>query len=284
MKDLLSNPLVVQLIDIAFAEDIGEGDHTSLATIDAAESGKSIIVAKDEGIIAGLHLAEHIFKRIDPTLHVKLLKDEGDTIKYGEVVMEIEGSSRSMLTAERTVLNFIQRLSGVASQTAKYVQVLEGLHTKILDTRKTTPGMRLLEKWAVKIGGGANHRIGLYDMILIKDNHVDFAGGISSAISRTKSYLAKNNLSLKIEIETRSIDELKQVLEIGGVDRIMLDNFSPDLLREAVALINGRFETEASGGITLQTLRSYAETGVDYISSGALTHSVKAMDLSMRAV
>ncbi len=284
MKDLLLNPLVIQLIDIAFAEDIGEGDHTSLATIDEAETGKSIIVAKDQGIIAGLHLAEHIFKKIDPTLHVNLLKEEGDIIAYGDVVMEIAGSSRSMLTAERTVLNFIQRLSGVASQTAKYVQVLEGLHTKILDTRKTTPGMRLLEKWAVKIGGGANHRIGLYDMILIKDNHVDFAGGISSAISRTKNYLAQNNLSLKIEIETRSIDELNQVLAIGGVDRIMLDNFSPELLKEAVALINGRFETEASGGITLQTLRSYAETGVDYISSGALTHSVKAMDLSMRAV
>lgn len=284
MKDLLTNPLVIQLIDIAFAEDIGPGDYTSLATINAAESGKSIIVAKDEGVLAGLGLAEYIFKKVDPSLQVKLLMQDGDKVKYGDVVLEVQGSSRSMLTAERTVLNFVQRLSGVATQTAKYVVELQGLKTHILDTRKTTPGMRLLEKWAVKIGGGENHRIGLYDMILIKDNHVDFAGGIAQAIQRTQDYLTANNLKLKIEIETRSIDELKQVMAIGGVDRIMLDNFSPELLVEAVALINGQYETEASGGITLQTLRTYAETGVDFISSGALTHSVKAMDLSMRAV
>lgn len=284
MKDLLQNSLVTQLIDIAFAEDIGEGDHTSLATINAEEKGKSIIVAKDDGIIAGLILVDYIFKKVDPHLHVDVLKQEGDAIKYGDVVINIEGSSRSMLTAERTVLNFIQRLSGVATQTAKYVKELEGLHTKILDTRKTTPGMRLLEKWAVKIGGGENHRIGLYDMILIKDNHVDFAGGIKQAIDRTTQYLSNKKLDLKIEIETRSIEEVKQVLEKGGVHRIMLDNFKPELLKEAVALIDKKYETEASGGITLQTLRSYAETGVDYISSGALTHSVKAMDLSMRAV
>lgn len=284
MENLLNNALVKQLIDIAFAEDIGEGDHTSLATINANEAGKSIIVAKDNGIIAGLALVEYIFKKVDPTLVVKLLKNDGDEIAYGDVVLEVSGSSRSMLTAERTVLNFVQRLSGVASLTAKYVAELKGLHTQILDTRKTTPGMRLLEKYAVKIGGGANHRIGLYDMILIKDNHVDFAGGITSAIARTQKYLKDNNLSLNIEIETRTLEEVKQVLAVGGVHRIMLDNFSPELLREAVALIDGKYETEASGGITLQTLRSYAETGVDFISSGALTHSVKAMDLSMRAV
>lgn len=284
MENLLNNALVKQLIDIAFAEDIGEGDHTSLATINADETGKSIIVAKDNGIIAGLALVEYIFKKVDPTLVVKLLKNDGDEIAYGDVVLEVSGSSRSMLTAERTVLNFVQRLSGVASLTAKYVAELKGLHTQILDTRKTTPGMRLLEKYAVKIGGGANHRIGLYDMILIKDNHVDFAGGITSAIARTQKYLKDNNLSLNIEIETRTLEEVKQVLAVGGVNRIMLDNFSPELLREAVALIDGKYETEASGGITLQTLRSYAETGVDFISSGALTHSVKAMDLSMRAV
>lgn len=284
MENLLNNALVKQLIDIAFAEDIGEGDHTSLATINADETGKSIIVAKDNGIIAGLALVEYIFKKVDPTLVVKLLKNDGDEIAYGDVVLEVSGSSRSMLTAERTVLNFVQRLSGVASLTAKYVAELKGLHTQILDTRKTTPGMRLLEKYAVKIGGGANHRIGLYDMILIKDNHVDFAGGITSAIARTQKYLKDNNLSLNIEIETRTLEEVKQVLAVGGVHRIMLDNFSPELLREAVALIDGKYETEASGGITLQTLRSYAETGVDFISSGALTHSVKAMDLSMRAV
>ncbi|MES2689534.1 MAG: carboxylating nicotinate-nucleotide diphosphorylase [Bacteroidota bacterium] len=284
MKDLLQNRLVTQLIDIAFAEDIGEGDHTSMATINEDEKGRSIIVAKDDGIIAGLILVDYIFKKVDPSLHVEVLKKDGDTVKYGDVVINIEGSSRSMLTAERTVLNFIQRLSGVATQTAKYVKELEGLHTKILDTRKTTPGMRLLEKWAVKIGGGENHRIGLYDMILIKDNHVDFAGGITQAIDRTANYLKSKNLDLKIEIETRSIKEVKQVLEKGGIHRIMLDNFKPELLQEAVALINKQYETEASGGITIQTLRSYAETGVDYISSGALTHSVKAMDLSMRAV
>ncbi len=284
MENLLNNALVKQLIDIAFAEDIGEGDHTSLATINANEAGKSIIVAKDNGIIAGLALVEYIFKKVDPTLVVKLLKNDGDEIAYGDVVLEVSGSSRSMLTAERTVLNFVQRLSGVASLTAKYVAELKGLHTQILDTRKTTPGMRLLEKYAVKIGGGANHRIGLYDMILIKDNHVDFSGGITSAIARTQKYLQDNNLNLNIEIETRTLEEVKQVLAVGGVHRIMLDNFSPELLREAVALIDGKYETEASGGITLQTLRSYAETGVDFISSGALTHSVKAMDLSMRAV
>lgn len=283
MKELLSNPLVLQLIDIAFAEDIGEGDHTSLATINSDEKGESIIVAKDDGVIAGVQLAEFIFNKVDSELKVTLLVNDGDVVKYGDVVMEIAGSSRSMLTAERTVLNFIQRLSGVSTQTAKYVRLLNGLHTQILDTRKTTPGMRLLEKWAVKMGGGANHRIGLYDMILIKDNHVDFAGGIAAALSRTKQYLAQNNLELKIEIETRTLDEVNQVLEIGGVHRIMLDNFSPALLKEAVALINGRFETEASGGITLDTLREYAETGVDFISSGALTHSIKALDLSMRA-
>lgn len=284
MKDLLTNALVTQLIDIAFAEDIGPGDYTSLATINENETGKSIIVAKDEGVICGLDLVEYIFKKVDPSLHVNLLKQDGDRIVYGDVVIEVEGSSRSMLTAERTVLNFVQRLSGVATQTSRYVQELEGLHTRILDTRKTTPGMRLLEKWAVKIGGGANHRIGLYDMILIKDNHVDFSGGIAQAISRTKSYLAANQLNLKIEIETRSIDELNQVLAIGGVDRIMLDNFTPELLAEAVRLVNKQYETEASGGITLQTLRTYALTGVDFVSSGALTHSVKALDLSMRAV
>lgn len=282
MKELLVNPLVLQLIEIAFAEDIGGGDYTSLATIDINEKGKSILRVKDDGIIAGLHLAEFIFKKIDPSLKVTLLKNEGDRVQFGDLVMEIEGSSQKMLTAERTVLNFMQRLSGVATQTAIYVDELKGLNTKILDTRKTTPGMRLLEKWAVKIGGGCNHRVGLYDMVMIKDNHIDFSGGIENAIKRTIDYLQANKLNLKIEIETRSIDELNQVLNYGGVHRIMLDNFTPDLLREAVLLVGGKYETEASGGITLKTLRKYAETGVDFISSGALTHSVKAMDISMR--
>lgn len=284
MKELLNNPLVTSLIEMAFTEDIGEGDHTSLACIDKKATGKSIIVAKENGVLAGVLLGEYIFKKVDSGLNVKVLISDGTVVKPGDIVMEVSGSNISMLTAERTVLNFMQRLSGVSTQTARYVKELEGLHTQILDTRKTTPGMRLLEKWAVKNGGGANHRIGLYDMILIKDNHNDFAGGISNALAKTKQYLADNNLNLKIEIETRSFDEVNQVLAIGGVDRIMLDNFSVPDLAKAVALINKRFETEASGGITLETLRSYAETGVDYISSGALTHSVKSLDLSMRAV
>lgn len=283
MNELLNHPLVIQLIEMSFAEDIGSGDHTSLATIDKAATGKSIIVAKEDGILAGVLLGEYIFKKVDAALDVKILKQDGAIVKAGEVVMEIKGSSISMLTAERTVLNFMQRLSGVSTQTNRYVKVLEGLHTQILDTRKTTPGMRLLEKWAVKNGGGANHRIGLYDMILIKDNHIDFAGGIANALSRTQQYLKNNNLKLKIEIETRNFDEVNEVLTIGGVNRIMLDNFSVPMLKEAVQLIDKRFETEASGGITLDTLRGYAETGVDFISSGALTHSVKSLDLSMRA-
>lgn len=283
MNELLSNPLVTELINLSFKEDIGAGDHTSLACIDKTSKGTSIIVAKEEGILAGAFLSDYIFKQVDPSLQIKHLVEDGSEVKNEQVIMEISGSSIAMLTAERTVLNFIQRLSGVATQTAKYVKVLEGLHTRILDTRKTTPGMRLLEKWAVKIGGGANHRIGLYDMILIKDNHIDFAGGIPQALARTRNYLAENKLNLKIEIETRNLNEVEQVMTIGGVDRIMLDNFSPALLKQAVALINGRFETEASGGITLQTLRTYAETGVDFISSGALTHSVKSLDYSMRA-
>lgn len=284
MKELLNNPLVTQLIDMAFKEDIGEGDHTSLACIDSTAQGKSIIVAKEHGVLAGVALGEYIFKKVDPSIQVNILIQDGAEVKPGDIVMEMAGSNISMLTAERTVLNFMQRLSGVSTQTAKYVKVLEGLHTKILDTRKTTPGMRLLEKWAVKNGGGENHRIGLYDMILIKDNHNDFAGGIANSLAKTKAYLLQKNLNLKIEIETRTFDEVNEVLSIGGVNRIMLDNFSVPDLAKAVQLINKRFETEASGGITLDTLRTYAETGVDYISSGALTHSVKSLDLSMRAV
>jgi nicotinate-nucleotide pyrophosphorylase (carboxylating) len=282
MKELLDNPLVLRLVELAFSEDIGSGDHTSLACIDGSARGRSAIVAKEAGIVAGIELSEYIFNRIDPALMVTALFKEGDVIAPGDIVMRIEGSSRSMLTAERTVLNFIQRLSGIATLTNRYVQELTGLHTRVLDTRKTTPGMRLLEKWAVKTGGGSNHRIGLFDMILIKDNHVDFAGGIAPAIDTTLRYLHKNNLDLKIEIETRTLEEVQQVLDKGNVHRIMLDNFSPELLARAVTMIGSRFETEASGGITLETLRTYASTGVDYISSGALTHSVKSLDFSMR--
>ena len=284
MKNLLNNTLVTNLVELAFAEDIGIGDHTSLACIDKSEIGKSIIVAKENGVIAGIDLAEYIFKKVDSNLEVKKLFIDGDFLNDKDVIMEITGSSQSMLTAERTVLNFIQRLSGVATLTKQYADTLSGFHTQIIDTRKTTPGMRLLEKYAVKIGGGENHRIGLYDMILIKDNHIDFAGGIENAIDKTHQYLKTNNLNLRIEIETRSLDEVKRVLAKGGIDRIMLDNFSPELITQAVELIDKRFETEASGGITLSTLKEYAKTGVDFISSGALTHSVKSFDFSMRAV
>lgn len=283
MDDLLKHQLVTRLIDLAFAEDIGEGDHTSLACIPLSTQGKSVIVAKEPGIIAGLKLAGYIFNKLDPDLKVISNFSEGATVNPGDVVMEIRGSSISMLTAERTVLNFMQRLSGIATQTNLYVNELKGLHTRILDTRKTTPGMRLLEKWAVKVGGGENHRMGLYDMILIKDNHVDFAGGIQQAIRNVQTYLKTNGLNLKIEIETRTFEEIKQVMETGGVHRIMFDNFTPENLAKGVSLMNGMFETEASGGITLQTLRAYALSGVDFISSGALTHSVKCLDLSMRA-
>jgi len=284
MLDILTNTYVIQLIDLAFIEDIGEGDHTSLACIKKTEQGKSIIVAKENGILAGIELAEFIFKKVDVSLEVKRNFHDGDSIRENDIVMEIFGSSQSMLTAERTVLNFIQRLSGIATYTRKYSDILKGFHTQIIDTRKTTPGMRLLEKWAVKMGGGKNHRIGLYDMILIKDNHIDFAGGIENAIDRVHDYLKANKLNLKIEIETRNIDEVKKVLAKGGVDRIMLDNFSPLLIADAVQLINNKYETEASGGITIDTLVEYAKTGVDFISSGALTHSVKSFDFSMRVV
>lgn len=283
MNNLLRHPMVVQLIEMAFAEDIGEGDHTSMACIDKNAKGKTIIVAKEKGILAGVELGKYIFQKVDPQLQVTIHLADGTAVNPNDVVMTIEGSEISMLTAERTVLNFMQRLSGVSTETAKYVKLLEGLHTQILDTRKTTPGMRLLEKWAVKNGGGSNHRIGLYDMILLKDNHNDFAGGIKQAIERTQQYLKDHKLSLKIEVETRTINEVKQAMEIGGIDRIMLDNFSIPMLKEAVQLIDGKFETEASGGITIETVRAYAETGVDFISSGALTHSVKSLDLSMRA-
>ncbi len=284
MENLLKNPLVINLIDISFTEDIGEGDHTSLACIDKTEQGKSIIIAKENGVLAGIDLAEFIFKKVDPTLIIKKFFNEGALLNDKDIVMEISGSSQSMLTAERTVLNFIQRLSGIATSTKLYVDALLEFHTQIIDTRKTTPGMRLLEKWAVKVGGGKNHRIGLYDMILIKDNHIDFAGGIENAIDKTHEYLKSHNLNLQIEIETRSIEEVKKVLIKKGVHRIMLDNFTPSMISEAVLLINHEFETEASGGITLLTLKEYAKTSVDFISSGALTHSVKSFDFSMKAI
>ena len=275
--------LIDELLDLSCAEDIGDGDHTTLCCIPADEMGKSRLIIKEEGILAGVDIALMVFKKFDPTLKTTLFMHDGDKVKPGDIAFEVEGKVQSLLQTERLMLNIMQRMSGIATVTHKYMEELKGLKTKVLDTRKTTPGMRLLEKEAVKIGGGVNHRIGLFDMILLKDNHVDFAGGIKNAITKAHEYLKKNNKDLKIEIEVRNLDELRQVLEVGGVDRIMLDNFTPELTREAVKIIDGKYETESSGGITFSTLRAYGECGVDYISVGALTHSVKGLDMSFKA-
>lgn len=274
-------PNLDELVRLALTEDIGDGDHSTLACIPSSAQGKAKMVAKQQGILCGAEVGEYVFHQVDPTLQVRLLRKDGDRLEKGDVVMTVEGSSASILTAERTVLNYMQRLSGIATQTHQMVDMLKGLHTRLLDTRKTTPNMRLLEKYAVKCGGGTNHRIGLYDMVMLKDNHIDFAGGIEAAIDRTHDYLASKNKQLKIEIEVRNLEELDRVLAHGGVHRIMLDNFDTDTLRVAVERIAGRYETEASGGITDQTLRKYAETGVDFISVGALTHHIKSLDLSL---
>ncbi len=270
-----------ELIRMALREDIGDGDHSTLACIPSTAVGTAKMVAKQDGVLCGAIVGERVFHQVDPTLKVSLLKNDGDAVKKGDIVMLVEGHSGSILTAERTALNFMQRLSGIATETKRLVAMLDGLNTRLLDTRKTTPNMRLLEKYAVACGGGTNHRIGLYDMIMLKDNHIDFAGGIEAAIDRTRQYLKEKGKNLKIEIEVRNLNELERVLAHGGVDRIMLDNFDIPTLREAVRRIDGRFETEASGGITDQTLRPYAETGVDFISVGALTHHIKSLDLSL---
>lgn len=280
--ELLKHPDLIELIEIAIREDVGDGDHSSLACIPADNKGMAYCVAKQDGVIAGMDLAANIFHRIDPSLEYTPLKKDGDAIVNGDRIFEVRGSDISILTAERLVLNFMQRLSGIATQSRTISKLLEGYHTTVLDTRKTTPGLRLLEKWAVKLGGCSNHRMGLYDMVMIKDNHIDFAGGIPQAIHKTREYLSGKGLNLPIEIETRNLNEVQQVLDCGGINRIMLDNFNPDLLKEAVALIAGRFETEASGGITLETIQNYAATGVDFISVGALTHSSRSIDLSLR--
>lgn len=272
-----------KLIDLAFAEDIGDGDHTTLCCIPEDAMGKSHLLIKEDGILAGVEVAKEVFRRFDPEMQVEVLLGDGAVVKKGDVAMVVTGRVRSLLQTERLMLNIMQRMSGIATMTHRYVERLEGTHTRVLDTRKTTPGMRMLEKQAVKIGGGCNHRIGLFDMILLKDNHVDFAGGITNAINRCHAYLKEKNLDLKIEIEVRNFDELRQVIDHGGVDRIMLDNFSVEDTKKAVAIVNGRFETESSGGITFDTIRDYAECGVDFISVGALTHSVKGLDMSFKA-
>jgi len=274
------NPFILN----AIAEDVGDGDHTSLSTIQAGQLGKAKLLIKDSGIIAGIEVALEIFKTIDSKLNIEVLMTDGQKVNYGDIVFYVSGSVHSILKAERLVLNTMQRMSGIASKTNRIVKILEGTGTKVLDTRKTTPGLRYLEKMSVKIGGGVNHRFGLYDMILIKDNHVDYAGGITNAISSAQNYLQVNQLNIPIEIEVRSLDELNQVIEIGGVDRILLDNFDFKTLREAVNLINGAFITEASGGITEENVLDYAHCGVDYVSMGALTHSVRSLDMSLKAV
>ena len=277
------NELEDRLIDLAFAEDIGDGDHTTLCCIPETAMGKSHLLIKEDGILAGVEVAKRVFARFDPEMKVEVLIGDGAHVRKGDIAMVVSGKVRSLLQTERLMLNIMQRMSGIATMTNKYVERLKGTNTHVLDTRKTTPGLRMLEKQAVKIGGGMNHRIGLFDMILLKDNHIDFAGGIANAINRCHEYLREKGLDLKIEIEVRNFDELRQAMECGGINRIMLDNFSVADTRKAVEMVAGRFETESSGGITFDTIRDYAECGVDFISVGALTHSVKGLDMSFKA-
>lgn len=277
------NELEDRLIDLAFAEDIGDGDHTTLCCIPENAMGKSHILIKEDGILAGVELAKRVFAKFDPTMQVEVLINDGTPVKKGDIAMVVTAKVRSLLQTERLMLNIMQRMSGIATMTNKYVERLKGTKTHVLDTRKTTPGLRMLEKQAVKIGGGMNHRIGLFDMILLKDNHIDFCGGITNAITRCHEYLKEKGLDLKIEIEVRNFDELAEAMNCGGINRIMLDNFSVADTKKAVDIVGGKFETESSGGITFDTIRDYAECGVDFISVGALTHSVKGLDMSFKA-
>jgi len=272
------------LIERAYKEDVGNGDHSSLCCINADELGKAKLLVKQGGIIAGVDVAKCVCDYFSNNLKLDVFIEDGNKIKPGDIVFEISGPQLDILTAERTILNFMQRMSGIATETDKYVQLLSGLKTKVLDTRKTTPGLRLIEKEAVKIGGGENHRTGLYDMIMLKDNHIDYSGGIEKAILLANKYIEENKLDIKIEIETRSLSDVKEVLRVGKVHRIMLDNFTIEDTSQAVELINGRFETESSGGINYDTIRNYAECGVDYVSVGALTHQIKSLDLSLKAI
>lgn len=277
------NELEDRLIDLAFAEDIGDGDHTTLCCIPENAMGKSHLLIKEDGILAGVELAKRVFAKFDPTMQVEVLINDGTPVKKGDIAMVVTAKVRSLLQTERLMLNIMQRMSGIATMTNKYVERLKGTKTHVLDTRKTTPGLRMLEKQAVKIGGAMNHRIGLFDMILLKDNHIDFCGGITNAITRCHEYLKEKGLDLKIEIEVRNFDELAEAMNCGGINRIMLDNFSVADTKKAVDIVGGKFETESSGGITFDTIRDYAECGVDFISVGALTHSVKGLDMSFKA-
>ena len=276
-------PYVDELIELAIKEDIGDGDHTSICCIPAEQQGRMRLLCKQDGIIAGIEIARLVLERLDPTMCFEQLIEDGTRVKVGDVAFYVSGSERSLLQAERILLNIMQRMSGVATQTAIYVDRLEGLHTKVLDTRKTTPGMRVLDKMAVKIGGGENHRIGLFDMILLKDNHIDFAGGVRKAVEKAREYLQATGRNIPIECEVRTLEDIDEVFAAGGADRIMFDNFTPEQTKIAVEKVAGRCETESSGGITLENLREYAETGVDFISVGALTHQIKSLDMSLKA-
>jgi nicotinate-nucleotide pyrophosphorylase (carboxylating) len=275
---------IEKIIEEALKEDIGIGDHSSMLSVDAEEKGKTQLIAKDNGIIAGIEIGSRVFKQVDENLVIDYFMQDGAAVQKGDVIMAVSGNIRSILQAERLVLNIMQRMSGIATVTNRYCQLIKGTPARLLDTRKTTPNMRILEKMAVRIGGGYNHRMGLYDMIMLKDNHIDFAGGIENAIKKANEYKTVNRLSIDVEIETRSLSDVGKVMELGGVNRIMFDNFSVEEVRKGVELVNGRFETEASGNINEQTIRDYAETGVDFISAGALTHSVKSLDISLLAV
>ncbi|PHR34169.1 MAG: nicotinate-nucleotide diphosphorylase (carboxylating) [Fluviicola sp.] len=276
--------MIDEIIANALREDIGDGDHSTLSCVPENGTGTARLLVKDDGIIAGVELAQKIFKTFDPNLEIEVFIKDGEAVKFGDVAFIVKGSSRSILSTERLVLNFMQRMSGIATQTNQIVKLIDGTSVKLLDTRKTTPGIRYMEKWAVRIGGGHNHRFALYDMIMLKDNHVDYAGGIRPAIEKANQYLVETGKSLKIEIEVRNEEELKEVLEVGNVDRIMLDNFSPERIIESLKTIPDNYEVEASGGITLDTIRGYAETGVDFISVGALTHSFQSLDMSLKAI
>ncbi|MFD2514067.1 carboxylating nicotinate-nucleotide diphosphorylase [Pontibacter locisalis] len=279
----LTEKSISEFISLALAEDIGDGDHSSLASIPEDAQNQARLLVKGDGVLAGVELAGYIFKAVDSSLQVEVLLQDGAHVKYGDIALTVKGKAQSILTAERLVLNCMQRMSGIATYTNFLTGLIEGTGAKLLDTRKTTPNFRIMEKWAVLIGGGHNHRFGLFDMIILKDNHVDYAGGIREAIEATQRYLKNKGKDLRIEVETRNLEEVKQVLETGGVHRIMLDNMTPAIMREAVAMIGGKYETEASGGITEETIRAVAECGVDYISVGALTHSIKSIDLSLKA-
>jgi nicotinate-nucleotide pyrophosphorylase (carboxylating) len=283
MYDLIPKEYLLKHIELSLSEDIGDGDHSSLACISKTETNKAKLVAKEEGIICGIDIAREVYALVDKSIKFTAMMKDGDRIKKGDIIFRVEGSAIGILTSERTALNYMQRLSGIATSTNEYVELIKGTSTKLLDTRKTTPSMRLFEKYAVKVGGGYNHRIGLYDMIMLKDNHIDFAGGVENAITKTKEYLKNVGKELKIEVEVRSMEELERVLKIGGIDRIMLDNFTPELLQKAIERIGGKYETESSGGINKDTILSFAKTGVDFISVGALTHQIKSLDLSLVA-